>query len=116
MKRYLLILPLLLMACVLTPLPASGQNSLASEEKQPQETTLTPTPTVLPSRTVNAETLNLRACPSVDCPTDPQGLKFGDVVIVLGSRATEDGCGVWLWVNFDNRQGWACGKFLPLDK
>ena len=58
--------------------------------------------------TVKAESLNLRACASMSCAADSEGLRKGDVVTVYLACGEKQG---WVSVNA-NCTGWVWSKWL----
>lgn len=71
-------------------------------------TVVKPTATQKVEYTVKAESLNLRACASMSCAADSEGLRKGDVVTVYRSCGEKQG---WVSVNADCT-GWVWSAWL----
>ena len=108
MKRYILfLLPLWLLACVMSSVQMSTPTATmpTPAKKQAVSATLTATP---PCAVVIAlKSLNLRASASEDSPADPQGLQRGDVLTVL------DRLSGWWYVSVaDGRKGYVKADYV----
>lgn len=113
MKRLLLLLPLLLLACGIMAVPPSVGSSATPTgshefaKKSGVGATETPTPVSFPVLCVSAaETLNLRVAPSTSAPADPNGLQHGDTVVRIGAVAG------WYKVQAGERVGWVKAEYI----
>jgi hypothetical protein len=89
----LLVLAPLMVACMFTqPTPNTTTSALVYRTK--------PALAV-----VNADALNLRECPRVDCAADSVGLRRGETVVVVHS-------GDWSYIKSLRGAGWVNSEFL----
>ena len=116
MKRLLLLLPLLLLACGIMAVPPSVGSSTPQatmalfDKKQGQISTRTPAPVSFPVLCVSAsKSLNLRLSPSTSAAADPKGLQHGDRVERIG-----DAPGWYKIVTADGRRGWVKMEYVEV--
>ncbi|MEW6285029.1 MAG: SH3 domain-containing protein [Chloroflexota bacterium] len=102
MKKYLLLLPLLALACSITP--TASLAAMVTPSPSPSPSPSTPSPTATPQDvtcTVTAESLHLRAKPGIDAPVIGY-LYAGDVLTIL----PDPPAGAWLRVRAGALTGW----------
>ena len=114
MKRLLLLLPLLLLACGIMAVPPSVVSSAIPTrspefaQKSGVGATGTPVPVSFPVLCVSAaKSLNLRLSPSTSAEADPVGLQHGDRVERIGAAP-----GWYKIVTADGRRGWVKAEYI----
>lgn len=99
-KKILFLLPLLALACSITP--AASLAAMVTPSPSPSPTPFTPSPTASPQVcTVTAESLHLRAMPGTDAEVIGY-LYAGEVLTILPDPPAES----WIRVRAGNLTGW----------
>lgn len=107
MRRWLLLLPLFLLACVMSSVqmstPTTTMPTPAQKTGVPAISTATPTCGMV----IALKSLNLRAAASEDSQADPQGLQRGDRLTVIDRLS-----GWWYVQVADGRKGFVKAEYV----